>query len=513
MESVEVVGEKDNEQAEDEGRKDNIEMAANEVEEEKENEVMGEKENTQAEEETRTENVVNAEMEVEGLDQFDTPDEHMFEASENLGFTPVGDSYGSEGHEISSGSTLAPNTLSKKPADSQSESLDLLCQEILEESNEGALKLIDELKSERESIREHLTEKIEKLEDEKNQLEVEKMKLEEDTLTEIEKLKKEKQSILKSLIWKIENLEKEVEIEKKNAITVVDELNKEKENLMEKIANLENEVEREKKNAITVADELNKEKDNIMEKIANLEKEVENDKQEMEIDGVNNERAVAYQENRIAMLNQKLEEAECKKKQDAIKEREYKALIWDKSIYISTLRTKVGVLEKQKQTQQEMIRELQAQLEEIELHQVTQGYVDETERQVHQVTQQTTVGKIKRLEEKNAQLEAELLEMQVHELTQKEKAEKSQLSPSSKVKRLKARERKDNKKDDYFYEELKKKSPKELFIDVENCQVSNQEEKEKKKLKKLKASLEISKLLPPETFSAIQSLWNTANTR
>ncbi|KAF7116778.1 hypothetical protein RHSIM_RhsimUnG0016300 [Rhododendron simsii] len=73
------------------------------------------------------------------------------------------------------------------------------------------------------------------------------------------------------------------------------------------------------------------------------------------------------------------------------------------------------VLDKQQAKQQNINRELEIQIEEFKVHAVTQGYVDEIECAVHQVMQNATLEKIRRLEREKEQLELEFLDIRVHE--------------------------------------------------------------------------------------------------
>ncbi|XP_058224397.1 uncharacterized protein LOC131333716 [Rhododendron vialii] len=68
-----------------------------------------------------------------------------------------------------------------------------------------------------------------------------------------------------------------------------------------------------------------------------------------------------------------------------------------------------------------------------------------------------------------------------------------------------------NLSEDYVYPQLKRKSPQEEYIDVENCPENVQEQKTKKKLKNLNPGAETSKLIHPETWVTIQKLWKGAN--
>ncbi|KAG5553980.1 hypothetical protein RHGRI_011747 [Rhododendron griersonianum] len=183
-----------------------------------------------------------------------------------------------------------------------------------------------------------------------------------------------------------------------------------------------------------------------------------------------------------------------------------------KDRYIQTLLNKASVLEKQKAKQQDVNNALQMQIDEFKIHEVTQRYADETEGAVHQVTQKPTLEKIRRLERENEELELELLDIRVHEDRQKREAEKSLISPNSNIIALKARERKKNTDADFVYEEVKKKTKigKELFIDVDDLK-SQEDERQKMKLRKLKANAEVAKLLSRESWMAIETLWNTAD--
>ncbi|KAI8538321.1 hypothetical protein RHMOL_Rhmol09G0093500 [Rhododendron molle] len=186
----------------------------------------------------------------------------------------------------------------------------------------------------------------------------------------------------------------------------------------------------------------------------------------------------------------------------------------EKDVYISKLCKKNEVLEK-------LYKQYEEQVQHYETHELTQGYNVETERQVHQVTQKATFDTIKELREERDQLEGELINIKVHEVTQKVRAEKvlgksEKKSPPSKFKRVKERDdRKMNFCEDYVYGKLKRKSPQLEFVDVDDFQETSlaiQVRKQKKKLKNLKkCNTGMSKLIRTETWLAIEQLWKTGN--
>lgn len=101
-----------------------------------------------------------------------------------------------------------------------------------------------------------------------------------------------------------------------------------------------------------------------------------------------------------------------------------KCLVRDKDIYISTLSKKVYILEKQKVALLKLNKDLEEQIQEYEVHQLTQAYGIETKKAIHQVTQKATMQTIKKLQKDRDELEEELTILKVHELTQKSMAEK-----------------------------------------------------------------------------------------
>ncbi|KAI8572522.1 hypothetical protein RHMOL_Rhmol01G0205900 [Rhododendron molle] len=268
-------------------------------------------------------------------------------------------------------------------------------------------------------------------------------------------------------------------------------------------------VDQSTKDANAVIDELKK-------RIENFEKEKKN----AEIENMKileqNQKVLQSQKKEIELLSRKLEDAEGAKTASEEKEKDLKCLVRDKDIYISTLSKKIQILEKQKVAIQKLNKDLEEQIQEYEMHQITQAYGIETEKEVHQVTQKATMQTIKKLQKERDELEEELTILKVYELTQKAMAEKGlqskMTSPPSKFKRVKARkDRKKNLSQDYVYPQLKRKSPEVEYVDVENCPENVEDQKTKKKLKNLKPSAETSKLIHPETWVTIQKLWKAAN--
>ncbi|KAF7143014.1 hypothetical protein RHSIM_Rhsim05G0055800 [Rhododendron simsii] len=245
-------------------------------------------------------------------------------------------------------------------------------------------------------------------------------------------------------------------------------------------------LDQSKKDAIAVIDELNK-------KIELLEKEKKGMENEMLKVQEEKEKALQHQKEEIEFLKWELEE---------------------KDLYISKLCKKNEVLEK-------LYKQYEEDVQHYETHELTQGYNVETERQVHQVTQKATFDTIKELREERDQLEGELINIKVHEVTQQARAEKvleksKKKSPPSKFKRVKERDdRKTNFDENYVYGKLKRKSPQIEFVDVDDFQETSlpiQVQNPKKKLKNLKkCNTEISKLIRTETWLAIEQLWKAGN--
>ncbi|KAI8571617.1 hypothetical protein RHMOL_Rhmol01G0133800 [Rhododendron molle] len=377
--------------------------------------------------------------------------------------------------------------------------------------------MLDELIEERHSISDNLNKKIEYLE---KQMEIEKQS-NKDALVMIDELRKEKDSITNDMSTKIKCLENEkeqMEIEKESI----------REHLNDEIAKLKKLVESQDKQIVMLKDVMNKwsitmmhelknQKESLqkhlIEKVESLEKEknqLELEKLKMQED---NDIVLQSKDQQITTLTRKIEETEEGMKNDIqYVDKHNKKLCRANDKYIQTLLNKVSILEKQKAKQQDINRELQMQIEEFKVHEVTQGYADETMGAVRRVTQNATLEKIRRLEHGKEQLELELLDIRVHEERQKRKAEKSLISPNSNIIALKVRERKKNTNVNFVYEEVKKKTKiaKELFIDVDAIVESPEDEREKKKLRKLKANAEVPKLLSRESWMAIETLWNTA---
>ncbi|KAF7129377.1 hypothetical protein RHSIM_Rhsim10G0070400 [Rhododendron simsii] len=217
------------------------------------------------------------------------------------------------------------------------------------------------------------------------------------------------------------------------------------------------------------------------------------------------------------MENEMLKVQEEKEKALQHQKEEIEFLKWEleeKDLYISKLCKKNEVLEK-------LYKQYEEDVQHYETHELTQGYNVETERQVHQVTQKATFDTIKELREERDQLEGELINIKVHEVTQQVRAEKvleksKKKSPPSKFKRVKERDdRKTNFDENYVYGKLKRKSPQIEFVDVDDFQETSlpiQVQNPKKKLKNLeKCNTEISKLIRTETWLAIEQLWKAGN--
>ncbi|KAF7152042.1 hypothetical protein RHSIM_Rhsim01G0036600 [Rhododendron simsii] len=217
------------------------------------------------------------------------------------------------------------------------------------------------------------------------------------------------------------------------------------------------------------------------------------------------------------MENEMLKVQEEKEKALQHQKEEIEFLKWEleeKDLYISKLCKKNEVLEK-------LYKQYEEDVQHYETHELTQGYNVETERQVHQVTQKATFDTIKELREERDQLEGELINIKVHEVTQQARAEKvleksKKKSPPSKFKRVKERDdRKTNFDENYVYGKLKRKSPQIEFVDVDDFQETSlpiQVQNPKKKLKNLKkCNTEISKLIRTETWLAIEQLWKAGN--
>ncbi|KAI8554875.1 hypothetical protein RHMOL_Rhmol05G0130900 [Rhododendron molle] len=256
----------------------------------------------------------------------------------------------------------------------------------------------------------------------------------------------------------------------------------------------------------------------LIEKVESLEKEkkqLELQKLKMQED---NDIVLQSKDQQITTLGRalarKIEETEEEiKNQIQNLDKQNKKLCLAKDRYIQTLLNKACVLKKQKAKQQDVNNALQMQIDEFKIHEVTQRYADETDGAVHQVTQKATLVKIRRLEREKEELELELLDIRVHEERQKREAEKSLICPNSNIISLKARERKKHTDADFVYEEVKKKTKtgKELFIDVDDLVKSQEDEREKRKLRKLKANTEVEKLFSRESWMAIETVWNTAD--
>ncbi|KAG5561405.1 hypothetical protein RHGRI_004439 [Rhododendron griersonianum] len=444
-----------------------------------------------------------------GLDDFDTPTD-LFQSP--LCSCEIGESQPVSfrrdeviSPKYNSDSTLEPNTLSGKSLpQEEDECLKKLVDNILDDSkkyaqieylekqmeiekqsNKDALAMIDELRKEKDLITNDMFLKIERLENDKKQMEI------------------EKESICEPLNDEIVKLKKLVERQDKQIVMLKDVMSKGPLTTMHEIKNQKQSFE----------------KDLILtEKFESLEKEkkqLELQKLKMQED---NDIVLQSKDQQITTLARalarKIEEAEEEMKNQIHNlDKQNKKLCLAKDRYIQTLLNKASVLEKQKAKQQDVNNALQMQIDEFKIHEVTQRYADETEGAVHQVTQKATIEKIRTLEREKEELELELLDIRVHEERQKHKAEKSVISPNSNIIALKARERKKNTDADFVYEEVKKntKTLKQLFIDVDDLANSQEAETEKQKLRKLKANTEVSKLLSRQSWMALETLWNTAD--
>ncbi|KAG5551177.1 hypothetical protein RHGRI_009569 [Rhododendron griersonianum] len=292
---------------------------------------------------------------------------------------------------------------------------------------------------------------------------------------------------------------------KKDAIAVIDELNKRIELLEKEKKSMENEI-------LKVQEEKQKSIQHQKEEIEILKRELEEKDAIVVIAELNN-RIELLEKEKKSMENEILKVQE--EKQNEVLEIEIrKRELEEKDLYIFKLCKKNEVLEK-------LYKQYEEQVQHYETHELTQGYNVETERQVHQVTQKATIDTIKELREERDQLEGELINIKVHEVTQKVRAEKdlqklSTKSPPSKFKRVKERDdRKMNFCKDYVYGRLKRKSPQLEVVDVDDFQETSlavQVQKPKKKLKNLeKCNTELKKLIRTETWLAIEQLWKTGN--
>ncbi|KAI8556032.1 hypothetical protein RHMOL_Rhmol05G0221400 [Rhododendron molle] len=277
----------------------------------------------------------------------------------------------------------------------------------------------------------------------------------------------------------------------KDAIAVIDELNKRIELLDKEKKTMQNESFQEilKQKALQHQIEILKreleEKDVYISKLC-MENEIFKVQEEKQ-------KGLLHQKEEIEILKQELDE---------------------KDVYISKLCKKNEVLEK-------LYKQYEEQVQHYETHELTQAYNVETERQVHQVTQKATFDTIKELREERDQLEGELINIKVHEVTQKVRAEKvlqksKKKTPPSRFKRVKERDdRKMNFCEDYVYGKLKRKSPQLEFIDADNFVETSlpiQVQKQKQKLKNLaKCNTEMSKLIRTEAWLAIEQLWKGGN--
>ncbi|KAI8530182.1 hypothetical protein RHMOL_Rhmol11G0036000 [Rhododendron molle] len=152
-------------------------------------------------------------------------------------------------------------------------------------------------------------------------------------------------------------------------------------------------VDQSTKDANAVIDELKKRIENFEKEKRNAE--IENMKIQEE-----NQKVLQSQKEEIEVLSRKLEHAEGTKNASDEKEKDLKCLVHDKDIYISTLSKKVQILEKQKVALQKLNKDLEEQIQEYEMDQITQAYGIETEKEVHQVTQKATMQTIKKIAER-----------------------------------------------------------------------------------------------------------------
>ncbi|KAG5533993.1 hypothetical protein RHGRI_028000 [Rhododendron griersonianum] len=298
---------------------------------------------------------------------------------------------------------------------------------------------------------------------------------------------------------------------KKDAIAVIDELNKKIEVLEKEKKSMENEI-------LKVQEEKQKSIQHQKEEIEILKRELE-EKDAIAVIAELNKRIELLEKEKKSMENEILKVQEEKQKSLRHQKKEIEILkreLEQKDLYIFKLCKKNEVLEK-------LYKQYEEQVQHYETHELTQGYNVETERQVHQVTQKATIDTIKELREERDQLEGELIDIKVHEVTQKVRAKKdlqrlSRKSPPLKFKRVKERDdRKMNFCKDYVYGRLKRKSPQLEVVDVDDFQETSlavQVQKPKKKLKNLeKCNTEMKKLIRTETWLAIEQLWKTGNLR
>ncbi|KAG5558171.1 hypothetical protein RHGRI_008182 [Rhododendron griersonianum] len=289
----------------------------------------------------------------------------------------------------------------------------------------------------------------------------------------------------------------------------------------------------------TIEEQGKKDANALIDEMKNKIEKLEIEKQNLEIEIIKiqeqNEKALQSRNEENGMLKQRIQTLE--KHATALQKKNDKLQNGNK------------LLLKEKEDLEVKVKELDAKVEDFEIHQLTQAYPMETEREVHEVTQHATFEKIASLEKEKNDMEDELACMTVHEITQeaakekmKLKKSKEQCSPRSMFKRVIARDdRKQNYSEDYVYGQAKRKSPQVDPIDVDNSPDYEQQQKGKKKmLKKLKVNTEIdtidvdesqeyeqrekgkkkklknlnvkgqvAKLICPETWKKIEQLWKT----
>ncbi|KAG5537918.1 hypothetical protein RHGRI_025118 [Rhododendron griersonianum] len=289
----------------------------------------------------------------------------------------------------------------------------------------------------------------------------------------------------------------------------------------------------------TIEEQGKKDANALIDEMKNKIEKLEIEKQNLEIEIIKiqeqNEKALQSRNEENGMLKQRIQTLE--KHATALQKKNDKLQNGNK------------LLLKEKEDLEVKVKELDAKVEDFEIHQLTQAYPMETEREVHEVTHHATFEKIASLEKEKNDMEDGLACMTVHEITQeaakekmKLKKSKEQCSPRSMFKRVIARdERKQNYFEDYVYGQAKRKSPQVDPIDVDNSPDYEQQQKgkkkmlkklkvnteidtidvdesqeyeqrekgKKKKLKNLKVKGQVAKLICPETWKKIEQLWKT----
>ncbi|XP_058203955.1 uncharacterized protein LOC131318163 [Rhododendron vialii] len=243
-----------------------------------------------------------------------------------------------------------------------------------------------------------------------------------------------------------------------------------------------------KKDAIAVIDELNK-------RIELLEKEKKSMENEILEVHEEKQKTLQHQKEEIEILKRELEE---------------------KDLYISKLCKKNEALEKLYKQYEEQVQHYETHEltqgynveTERQVHQVTQKATFDTIKELREERDQLEGKLINiKIHEVTQQIRAE----KVLQISKKK-------SSPSKFKRVKERDdRKTNFCENYVYGKLKRKSPQVEFVDVDDFQETSlaiQVQKPKKKLKDLKkCNTEMSKLIRIETWLAIEQLWKTGNSR